>query len=79
MHGEKAEPVKVLITLKSAADDACLGSLQKLGLVVKEVHENKVTGEIPSQLLTTLEQHEAVSDVERSVRLRPTDAGDLDS
>ncbi len=78
LHGEKAEPIKVLISLKSVPDDSCLRSLQKIGLIVEAVEGNKLIGEIRPQLLAKLEQHDAVIDVERSVKLKPTDNAQRD-
>ena len=73
-HGDQQGNVKVLVALKSAPDDACLASLKSVGLSVETVAANKVTGEIDTQSLAELEHHEAVVDVERSVKLKPTDS-----
>ena len=79
LHGENADVIKVLVSLKSVPDDSCLASLQKIGLTVKAANANKLAGEISSQALADLEQHDAVIDVERSVTLKPTDAPNRDT
>jgi hypothetical protein len=68
--------MKVLVSLKAAPDDSCLAGLQEIGLTVKSVAGNKLTGEIASEQLSKLEEHTSVKEVERSVQLKPTDDRD---
>ena len=73
MHREESDTIKVLVSLKDSPDEACLASLQEIGLTVKSVKGNKLTGEIESRHLSKLEEHDNVTEVERSVKLKPTD------
>ena len=79
LHGGKPDSIRVLVSLKSVPDDSCLGSLQRIGLTVEAVNGNKLTGEISSEFLAELEQHDTVLEVERSVTLKPTDASQRDA
>ncbi len=78
-HREESDKTKVLVSLKASPDDSCLAALQEIGLTVKSVVGNKLTGEIESKLLSKLQQHANVAEVERSVRLKPTDDRDFDT
>ncbi len=76
LHPEESDSIKVLVSLKAPPDDLCLTGLKEIGLKVTSVKGNKLTGEIASKFLTNLEQHESVTEVERSVMLKPTDHHD---
>ena len=72
LHRE-SDTVKVLVSLNASPDDSCLAGLQDIGLTVKSVERNKLIGEIASKNLSKLEKHANVLEVERSVKLKPTD------
>lgn len=73
LHRGESGNIKVLVSLNAPPDDLCLAGLEEIGLKVTSVKANKLTGEIASKLLTKLEQHANVIEVERSVLLKPTD------
>ena len=72
LHQQESAAVKVLVSLKASPDDSCLAGLKKMGLKVNSVEGNKLTGEIAAKLLPKLEAHAQVSEIERSVKLKPT-------
>ena len=72
LHREESNTIKVLVSLKVSPDDLCLADLQEIGLILKSVEGNKLTGEIASKHLSKLEGHVNVTEVERSVKLKPT-------
>ncbi len=72
LHREESDIIKVLVSLKASPDDSCLAGLQGIGLTVKSVEGNKLTGEIASKHLSKLKEHVNVTEVERSVKLKPT-------
>ena len=45
-HREESDKTKVLVSLNASPDDSCLAALQEIGLTVKSVVGNKLTGEI---------------------------------
>ena len=79
LHREESSIIKVLVSLKVPPDHLCLAALQEIGLNVKSVNGNKLTGEIASKFLSKLEVYANVTEVERSVRLKPTDERDNDA
>ena len=73
LHKEESDTINVLVSLNALPDDLCLADLQEIGLTVKTLLGNKLTGEIASKHLSKLKEHANVTEVERSVKLKPTD------
>jgi hypothetical protein len=66
------DPVRVLVALRAAPDDAVLARLQGLGLEVERTIERTVIGRIAGDRLDALDKDPAVEKVERSTPLRYT-------
>lgn len=78
LNAEDDQIVRVLVSLKYPPDEACLASVKMKGLYVRSINGNKLVGEISRQHIATLERHDAVVDVERSVKLQPTNVSKLE-
>ena len=76
-NAEDTRVVRVLVSLKSPPDETCLASIEMRGLHIRSINGNKLIGEISSQHMATLEEHDAVVYVERSVKLQPTDVSKM--
>jgi hypothetical protein len=78
-HAEKSnrgesDTINVLVSLRDSPDNLCLADLRQIGLIVKSVEGNKLIGEIAPVQLSKLESHANVMQVERSVKLKPSEA-----